>query len=118
MNPHTSAHSPGTPPGAGNGVGLGGIGKFVLTNASSTMLGSRITARLAAPCGTIEVTSYRVNLLLVHYSTDCKQQVLRDSAFLGICVVNAERHHGEIGLAISRNPPERGAGDDGLKYPS
>ena len=41
QNPHTSDHSPGTPPGHQNGEGPGGIGKFVLTNASSMMLTGR-----------------------------------------------------------------------------
>ena len=48
----------------------------------NTADGPRVPARLAAPCGTIEVSSNQVDLLLVHCGTDCKQQVLRDSSFL------------------------------------
>ena len=52
-NPHTSDHSPGTPPGPHNGVETDGIGKFVLTNASSIMLMGRTSLpdwrRHAAP---------------------------------------------------------------------
>ena len=36
---------------------------------------------------------------------DCKKQFLRDSAFPGMCI-DVERHHGKIGLAISRYPPK------------
>ena len=91
--PHTSDHSPGTPPGHQNGEGPGGTGKFVLTNASSMMLTCRGSLFDWRRHATIEVTSHHVNLLLVHYSTDCKQQVLCDSVFLSICAVNVERHH-------------------------
>ena len=38
MKPHTSAQSPGTPPGPHNSVGPGGTGRFVLAKASSKML--------------------------------------------------------------------------------
>ena len=48
----------------------------------------------------------------------CGLQVFRDSAFLGIMVVAVERHHGEVGFTIARNPPERGKRDDGLKDPT
>ena len=36
----------------------------------------------------------------MRYSTDCKEQVFRDSAFLGIWVVNVERHRGEVGFTL------------------
>ena len=53
MNPHTSAHSPGTPPGHHNGVGPCGIGRLVLANASSVVLSrcwsSPLLFRNAAP---------------------------------------------------------------------
>ena len=65
------------------------------------VMASRIAARLAEPCSTNKVASNQVDLLLVQNSTDCKQQVLQDSAFLGTCVVDVERHHGKIRLAIT-----------------
>ena len=49
---------------------------------------------------TIEVSSNQVDLLLVHCTTDSKKQVLRDSAFFCICVVDLDRNHGKTGLAI------------------
>ena len=45
-NPHTSDHSPGTPPGHHNGVGPGGTGKLVLTNVSSIMRGGQDHCRI------------------------------------------------------------------------
>ena len=68
-NPHTSDHSPGTPPGFHNGVGPGGNGKFVLTNASSILLMDRES-----------LPDWWRHALLERYSTYCEQQVLRDSA--------------------------------------
>ena len=108
MKPHTSDHCPGTPPGPHKAVGPCGIGKYVLANASSIVLSCRRSLPDRRRRGTIEVTSHRVDLLLTHHSTDCKQQVLRDSAFFGICVVDVERHHGELGFAIARDPLEGG----------
>ena len=89
-------------------VGPCGIGKSVLANASSTVLSCRCSLPDRRRRGTIEVTSHRVDLLLTHHSTDCKQQVLRDSAFLGMCVVGVERHHGEVGFTIARDAQEGG----------
>ena len=91
---HTSDHSSGTPPGPHHGTGTSGEGKLASTNASSILLMDR------ASLTTIQVSSNQVDLLLVHCITDSKQQVLRDSAFFGICVVDVERNHGKIGLAI------------------
>ena len=114
-NPHTSDHSPGTPPGPHNGVEPSGKRKFVLANASSIMLLGRGSLpdwrRHAAPKNSPATKS----TCSCKKSRVCKQQVLRESAFLGICVVNVERHHGEGRLAIARYPSTR---DDGLQYPS
>ena len=53
MNPQTSAHSPGTPPGPHRGAGPGGKGKYVLAEASSIVLMGRCSLpdcrRHAAP---------------------------------------------------------------------
>ena len=38
VKPHTSAHSPGTPPGPHNGAQPCGIGRFVLASAPSIVL--------------------------------------------------------------------------------
>ena len=61
-----------------------------------------ITARRAAPRSAIKVTCNHVNMFLYHISTDCKKQLLSDTAFLGIMVVDVQRHHGEKGLAVAR----------------
>ena len=52
-------------------------------------------------------------ITLVHDSTDCKQQILRDSAFF-LGMFDVKRHHGTKELAISRILRERITGDDGL----
>ena len=96
----------------------GDKGKLVWTNASSILLMDRASLpdwrRLEAPLKSPATKS------LVHHSTDCKQQMFRDSAFFFfcICVVDVERHHGKREPAISRYPPEQGTGDAGLQYPS
>ena len=64
-NPHTSDHSPGTPPGPHNGVEPGGTGKLVLTNVSSIMLTGRGSLP-AAPCSTVDVTRNHFHVFLQH----------------------------------------------------
>ena len=64
-NLHTSDHSPGTPPGPHNGAEPSGIGKFVFDERSfNNADGSKIAARLAAPCGTKEVPSNQIDMFL------------------------------------------------------
>ena len=91
---HTPYHSSGALAGPHIGTGTGGKDKLASTKASSTLLTDRTSLT------TIEVSSNQVDLLLVHCITDSKQQVLRDSAFFGICVVDVDRNHGKTRLAI------------------
>ena len=70
-NPHTSDHSPGTPPGHQNGVATGGTGKSVLAKASSKMLMGGGSLPDWRRQGAVEVARSQVHVLLQHYSTDC-----------------------------------------------
>ena len=56
-----------------------------------------------SPCSTVEVASYHVKLFLIHSSTNCKYHV-----FLGVVVVEVERHHGEAGFTIASSQARPG----------
>ena len=81
VNPHTSAQSPGRPPGLHNGEAPSGKGKY---------------SRRLPPSGAVEVTSNHVQLLFVYQGTDRSKHVFGDTAFLGISVVTVQRHHREV----------------------
>ena len=114
MNPHTSAHSPGTPPGPHRGVGPGGTGKFALAEASSIVL-CRCSLpdcrRHAAPLKSPATMSTVLDAL--QYGLQVTVFFV-NSTLLSILIVGMERHHGIVGFTIGWYPSERGGRDDGL----
>ena len=73
-----------------------------------------IFTTLSSPRRTVEVAGDHVDL--VHGSTDCDQHNFRDSAFLGVAVVNVERHHSEVEFAIAGGSSDHPTRYDGLEY--
>ena len=99
--PHTSDHSPDTPPGPHKGVETGGTGKHVLAKASSIIL-----------MGRGSLPGWR------RHAAPLKSPATMSTCPCGITVRTVERHHGKVGLAIARYPSVRSTGDDCLWFPS
>ena len=80
------------------------MGKFLLTNASSILLMDRESlpdwGRHEAPLKSPATKSTRCWCI---YSTDCKQPILRDSAFLGI----SDKAHGHSAMFLRRTTTGR-----------
>ena len=113
--PHTSDHSPGTPPGHQNGEGPGGTGKFVLTNASSMMLTGRGSLfdwrRHATPLKSPATMSTCCWCITVRTASN---KFFAIPCFLAYVLLMWSDIMLKNGLAISRYPPERSTGDDSL----
>ena len=82
----------------------GGIGKFVFAFGSSMMLIRRRSL----------LEKRRHSAPWKSPATTCKHQLLSHTTFLGITVVDVERHHVEEGFAVAQLSSERCTGDEGL----
>ena len=91
--PHTSAHEPGracTPQWCGawrQWQGTVGEGCFNDTDA--------VSAGVASPSSPVEISSNQVHLLVEHHCANGLEQLLADTALLGVIVVDVQRHHNE-----------------------
>ena len=110
-NPQISDHLRGTPPGFHHSAGPGGTVKLVLANASKNNAnGSRVTARLAAPCSAVEVARNHVRSTVRTVSCNFFPIPRSLEKLLLMC----RRHHGKDRFAIARQPSERSTGHDSL----
>ena len=88
--------------------------KSVSANASSKNTSGLgvVTACLTPRSG------IQIHVFILHNGTDCKEELLSNTAFPGKIVVDVQGHDREGLLAMTRLPTKSSFGDDTLHHPS
>ena len=60
----------------------------------------RVVTACLTPCCSVEITADQIHGLIFHSGTNCKVELLPNITFLGIVVVDVQRHDSEGLLAI------------------
>ena len=117
MNPRTSAGSAGIVPAPHKGGGCWHqkvrVGKCLLKSTCRM----RVVSACLTPCCSVEITSNEVHVLILHNCTNCKEELLPNTEFLGQIVVDVQRHDREGILSIARLPTKSCFSDDALHHP-
>ena len=77
----------------------------------------RVTACLT-PCCSSEIIGNQIHVLILSNGTNCEEELLSDTAFLGVIVVDVHRHDREGLLAMMRLPTKSSFRNDTLHHPS
>ena len=78
----------------------------------------RVVTACLTPCCSVEITGNQIHVLILYNGTNCKEELLSNTAFLGVIVVDVQRHDREGLLAIMRLPTKSSFRDDTLHHPS
>ena len=64
----------------------------------------RVVSACLTPRCSVQITGNHIHVLILHNGKNCKEELLSNTAFLGIIVVDVQRHDREGLLAITRLP--------------